>query len=213
MKKTVPAIVGVVALTVLCWAFPPFHVRSLKAVREAQADQQFNAANFAEKFWTETLLPATDDADDAVAVLDRIAADPKSVREHFGRTVGVGSSYYLFLRGDGRVVSVDENGIGISSRPEGDEPQIIIELGFVFGNSVRDATGLIKPSTYPNAQEFNDISAALNSMVETNVLPQLQQMAKVGSHIHFVGCAEVGDEDMDLKPLKVVPIEVKEGKR
>jgi len=88
----------------------------------------------------------------------------------------------------------------------------VIELGFVFGNAVRDATGLIKASDYPNAQEFNDISAALNSMVETNVLPQLQEMAKVGGRIQFVGCVEVGDEEMDLKPLKVVPIEVKAGK-
>ena len=58
-------------------------------------------------------------------------------------------------------------------------------------------------------QEFNDISAALNSMVETNVLPRLPQVATVGSRIQFVGCVEVGDEDMDLKPLKLVPIEVK----
>ena len=85
----------------------------------------------------------------------------------------------------------------------------MIELGFVFGNAVRDATGLITASSYPNAQEFNDISAALNSMVEANVLPQLQQIAKVGDRIQFVGCAEVGDEDTDLKPLKLVPVMVK----
>jgi predicted lipoprotein len=74
---------------------------------------------------------------------------------------------------------------------------------------VRDATGLIKASNYPNAQEFNDISAALNSIVETNVLPQLQRIAKVGGRIQFAGCVEVGEEESDLKSLKLVPILVK----
>jgi predicted lipoprotein len=209
MKRLLPWITALVLLILLCWAFPPFHVRSLQAVREAQAGGKFDAADFAARFWSGTLLPAVDQAADAAAVLDRIATDPKSVRQQFGRTVGVGSSYYLFLRGDGRVVSLDEENLGLSLKPDGNEAQIVIPLGFVFGNAVRDATGLIQASSYPNAQEFNAISAALNGLVETNVLPQLQQAAKVGRRIHFAGCVEVGDEEQDLKPLKLVPVLVK----
>jgi predicted lipoprotein len=209
MKKLLPTVIVLATVGVLYVVFPPFHIRSLKAAREAQANQQFNAAGFASEFWTEELLPAAEHASDAATVLDRISSDPKSVREQFGRTVGVGSSYYLFLRGRGRVVNADENSIGLSLKPDGDEAQIVIELGFVFGNAVRDATGLIKASNYPNAQEFNDISAALNSIVETNVLPQLQRIARVGARIQFVGCVEVGEEESDLKSLKLVPILVK----
>lgn len=212
MKRVVPALVVLAALAGLCWVFPPFHVRSLREVREAQANKQFNAADFAAKFWTEKLRPAAEHAADAATVLDRIHSDPKSVREQYGRTVGVSSSYYLFLRGEGLVVSADDDSIGLSLKPDSDEAQIIIELGFVFGNAVRDATGLIRASSYPNAQEFNDISAVLNGIVETNVLPELQKVAKVGSRIQFVGCAEVGDEELDLTPLKLVPIEAEEVK-
>lgn len=210
MKRLMPMFIALAVAGVMCLVFPPFHIRSLKTVREAQVNKKFNAPEFAAEFWTKELLPETAQATDARKVLEAINSDPTSVRKLFGRTVGVGSSYFLFLRGDGRVVSKDENNVELSLMPEGDEAQIVIELGFVFGNAVRDATGLIKPSSYPNAQEFNDISAALDGIVETNVLPQLQQIAKVGNRIHFVGCVEVGDEDTDLKPLKLVPIEVKE---
>jgi len=48
----------------------------------------------------------------------------------------------------------------------------------------------------------------LNSIVETNVLPQLQRMAAVGKRIRFAGCVEVEDEEQDLKPLKLAPISV-----
>lgn len=209
MKKLLPTLVGLAVVVVFGVVFPPFHIRSLKAVREARESQQFDAAAFAASFWKETLLSATEQATDAAMVLEIISSDPKSVRERFGRTVGVSSSYYLFLRGGGRVVSADENAIGLSLSPDGDEAQIVIELGFVFGNAVRDATGLIQASGFPNALEFNEVSAALNSIVETNVLPRLQQIAKVGNRVQFGGCVEVGDEDMDLTPLRLVPILVK----
>jgi len=212
MKKAVPALIGLATLVLLCWVFPPFHVRSLKAVRKEAANQRFNAADFAASYWTETLLPAAEQAADAATVLDRIASDPKSVRDQFGRTVGVGNSYYLFLRGAGRVVSADGDSIGLSMESDGNAAEIVIPLGFVFGNAVRDGTGLLDPSDHPNAQEFNEISAALNGIVETNVLPRVQEIAKAGSRIEFVGCAEVGDEDLDLMPLKLVPIQVGEQK-
>ena len=208
MKNKTPALIALAALVLLWWVFPPFHLRSLKAMREAQANQQVSAADFAARFWNEQLLPATTQAADAAAVLEKIVSAPRAVREQYGRAVGVGDSYFLFVRGSGRVVSADENRVALRLPAEGDEPQIVIELGFVFGNAVRDATGLISASAFPNAQEFNDVSAALNGLVETNVLPQLPRIAKVGGRIQFVGCAEVGDEDLDLKPLKLVPIVV-----
>lgn len=200
-------VLGVAGL--LVWAFPPFHVRSLKAVRQARENRKFDPGEFAPAFWNEKLLPTAENAADAAKVLEQIATEPKVVREQFGRTVGVGSSYFLFLRGGGRVVSADENSVALSLTPGESEAQIVIELGFVFGNAVRDATGLISPSSYPNAQEFNDISAALNALVETNVLPRLKGIAQVGTRLHFAGCVEVADEDLELKPLKLVPVLVK----
>jgi predicted lipoprotein len=209
MKRALFWLVALVTLAGLCRAFPPFHIRSIKAVREAQANLQFNAADFAGRFWNEKLLPATGQAAEATKVLAAIAAAPEQVREQFGRTVGVSSSYFLFVHGAGRVVSADADNIGLTLKAEGHEADIIIPLGLVFGNAVRDSTGLLNSSAYPNAQEFNDISAALNRIVETNVLPQLQRIATVGKRVQFAGCVEVGEEETDLKPLKLVPILVK----
>jgi predicted lipoprotein len=208
MKRFLPWVVAAVIVSGFCWTFPLFHVRSLKDVRESQADAQFNAADFVGRFWVERLLPVTEQAVDVAKVLEAINAAPGTVREQFGRTVGVSSAYFLFVRGVGRVVSVSEDDIGLAVNTEGDTADVSVPLGLVFGNAVRDGTGLLDSSSYPNAQEFNDISAELNSIVETNVLPQLQQVAKVGSRVRFVGCVEVGDEEMDLKPLKLVPIVV-----
>jgi predicted lipoprotein len=209
MKRLLPWIVVLMLGAGLCRVLPPFRVHSLKAAREAQAAGHFNAADFVRAFWGDRLLPAADRATDASRVLEAISAGPAKVREQFGRTVGASSSYFLFVRGSGRVVSTNDDNIGLAVRPGSDTAEVVVPLGLVFGNAVRDGTGLLDSGSFPNAQEFNDISAALNSLVETNVLPQLQQIARVGGRIRFAGCAEVADEETDLKPLKLVPVLVK----
>lgn len=209
MKKQLPKLALILVLAVLCWVFPPFHIRSVKQVKAEIAGAQFNPTDFVAQFWNVKLLTAANHASDASAVLTVIGASPQKVKEQFGRTVGVSSSYFLFLRGSARVVTVDADSIGLSLKPQGNDVDISVPLGLVFGNAVRDGTGLLDSSSYPNAQEFNDISAALNHIVETQVLPEFQRVAKVGVKVQFVGCAEVADEDSDLKPLKLSPISVK----
>lgn len=209
MKRTIAILSGLGVLVIFCWVFPPFHVRSLKQVRAAQASKQFNATNFVAGFWTDKLLPATKHAAEAAKVVKTIANNPKKVRTEFGRSVGIGSTYYLFLRGMGRVVSVSDDSIGLSLENTGDSVDISVPLGPVFGNAVRDGTGLLSPSDYPNAQDYNNISAALDHIVETKVLPEFQRIAKVGARVQFAGCAEVDDESQDLKPVNLVPIYVK----
>lgn len=209
MKRTKFIIGAIVVLGVLCWVFPPFHVRSLKKVRAAAASQEFNPTNFVAGFWTDQLLPATKQAADAAKVVATIQQNPKDVRKQFGRSVGIGSTYYLFLSGTARVVSASDDSIGLSLENTGDSVDISVTIGPVFGNAVRDSMGLLNPSDYPNAQDYNAISSVLDHLVETKVLPEFQKIAKVGARVQFAGCAEVDDEDMDLKPLNLVPVFVK----
>jgi len=91
--------------------------------------------------------------------------------------------------------------------PGSTNAEVTLLAGLIFGDAVRDGTGLLNPSAYPNSQDFNDISAALDHLVETRVLPRLHQQAKIGAQISFAGCAEVDDEANDLMPLKVIPIQ------
>jgi predicted lipoprotein len=209
MKRWMPWIVGVFAVTAICWIFPPFHLRSLPEMRETRAGAQFNAGLFAEQFWTEQLLASLDRAVAAEKVLAAIATAPSQVRERFGRTVGISSSYYLFLHGLGRVVSVDEESVGLSLRANSAHADVVVPLGLVFGNAVRDGTGLLESGAFPNSQDYNAIAAALNELVETRVLEELQREAAVGQWLRFAGCAEVADEEFDLEPLRLVPVLVR----
>ena len=102
------------ALAVLLWFFPLFHVVSLEEVTAKRRAAAFNASEYAEHFWLEELTPALETATPAVEVLSAIRESPASARDAFGKNPGLGRNYYFFLRGQGTIVSIEKNRIGVS---------------------------------------------------------------------------------------------------
>jgi len=212
MNRLFPWLLLIVAITGLCWRFPLFHVVSLKRATEEKAAATFNPATFAEKFWNEQLLKSLDRAVKAEELLHAIHANPTEAKKQFSRSVGVSESYIYFLSGQGRVVAVSEDEISLTVTAGTTDAEVALQVGLLFGNAIRDGTGLLNVSDFPNSQDFNAISEALNHLVETRVQPKLREVAKVGAIIRFAGCTEVSDESADLKPLKVVPVLVEVGR-
>ena len=191
----------------LLYFLPLFHVVPL-----GQADQQGNSGpdefepiSFVEKFWTEQLIPGSKQAVDASKLIAHIGQDQQAARDKHGRSLGLSDTYIYFLSGTGRVVSVEENAINLSIDDDSTQVQVVLETGLLFGNAVRDGTGLLDVNDFANSQEFNAISTELNRRIESDVLPGLKDTATVGSTIRFAGCAQITDEETDLSPLRVVP--------
>jgi predicted lipoprotein len=192
----------------ICWRFPLFHIVPLAQAAREKAAATFNPAEFAETFWGEQLLKSLGQAVKADELLSVIAVSPADARKKFSRSFGVSESYTFFIRGEGRVLAVSEDDVSLVVTAGTTNAEISLQAGPIFGNALRDGTGLLSVNDYPNSQDFNAISEALNHLVETRVQPRLRELAKVGATIRFVGCAEVDDESTDLKPLKVAPIQV-----
>jgi predicted lipoprotein len=207
--RAVRWLIAIAVFAGICWLFPLFHIVPLKTANAEKAAATFNAADFAETFWTNQLLPSLDKSVKADALLTAIRSDPAAAKEKFSRSVGLSDSYFYFVSGVGRVVNISDDTVSLVISEGSTNAEISLQAGLIFGDAVRDGTGLLNASAYPNSQDFNDVSAALNHIVETNVIPALREQAKVGVKISFAGCAEVDDESTDLKPLKVIPIQTK----
>ena len=190
------------------WRFPLFHVVTLKTATAEKMAATFNATLFTENFWTNQLLAsAAGKTVKTDLLLPAIQADPAAAKKKFSRSLGLSENYFYFVSGSGRVVAVSDDAVSLAVTSGSTNVEVSLQTGLVFGDGVRDGTGLLSASDYPNSQDFNDISAALNHIVETRVLPKLREQAKIGATISFAGCAEVDDEATDLKPLKVIPIQ------
>jgi predicted lipoprotein len=201
-------LIALLVVAGICRLFPPIHVVPLKKAEAEKTAGVFDAAQFAEMFWTNQLLPSLNKAVNAETLVAAIRSDPAAAKKKFSRSVGLSENYFYFLRGEGKIVSVSDDGIGLAILPDATNAEIVLEPAPIFGDAIRDGTGLLNVNDYPNSQDFNDISSALNNIVESRVLPKLQEQAKVGAEISFAGCAEVDDESTDLKPLKVIPIQI-----
>ena len=188
------------------WRFPLFHVVPLAQAAREKAAATFNPAAFAEKFWSERMLTSLDTAVKAEVLLPAIRANAAAAKKKFSRSFGVSESYTYFISGTGRVVAVSDDEVLLAVTTGATNAEVSLQTGLLFGNAVRDGTGLLSISDYPDSQDFNGISEALNHIIETRVQPKLREQAKVGATVKFTGCAEVNDEAADLKPLKVVPV-------
>jgi predicted lipoprotein len=190
------------AFAVLCFFVRPFHVVPLNKV---VPPQKFDAVTLVDGFWKDKLLPAAERAVPAAELTAAVEKDPEAARKKYGRSLGMSGSYCYFVRGTGRVVALEKNLVVVAVSDSQPQLQVGLRTGKIFGNAVRDGTGLLNVNDFANSQDFNAISGALNDRIEREVLPTLQRQGVVGTTIQFAGCAEIKDEESDLHPLRVVP--------
>jgi predicted lipoprotein len=206
----------VMAVAILLWLMPLFHVVPIDSARQRADAGLFDAGAYVESFWTERLLLAASQAVDALDLVTELNRDPQAATKKHGRRLGLSSATCYFVSGAGHIQSVAPFEITISLGEDPAGHRVVIETGPVFGNVVRDGSGLLEVNDFPNSRDFNAISAELNRRVEERVLPILASSAAIGAKVRFVGCAEVPHEHRDTRAeagsnrepraLRVVPI-------
>jgi predicted lipoprotein len=208
MHRIVVIVVSLAVIGVVTWQFPLFHVVRLADRQAAQSQGKFDAAALVQKSWQEKMPAALEKAADAGEVLTALQADFAQARKKYGRTVGMGRAFFLLLRGGGKITTVNDDGVTVTLDSAAGQ-KILIPTGPLFGNAVRNATGMFDANDFSNSEQFNAISTELNRRVETQIFPDLKAQAAVGKQIQFVGCAEVLDPPDEHHPLNIVPVEVK----
>jgi len=183
-------------------------IERLDEARQREAQKEFNAADYAKKFWDATLLNNLHKAVDAALLIRKIENNPAGAKKEYARTPGNSSIYYYFTGGKGYIISIEEGMIYIGLKPGGDEPDLAIVTSEIFGNAIRDGSGLLNINDFDNIQNFNDVSNEINKIVLDKVVPAFNNSLRVGDKITFTGCAEVMDEVLDLDPLLLVPVNV-----
>lgn len=206
LKWGLSALLACVAAALL-YTFPPFRIVPLDVANQQKESETFDPKAFAENFWINDLMNSQHRAVDAITLFAAIEADPKEAKQKYSRTWGIGGVYYYyFVSGVGRVVSKHADSVGLSLGSHDSSIAISIATANIFGNAIRDGTGLIDPSDFPNSQDLNNISLRINRIVEDRVLPPFRETVVVGSRVSFLGCAEIMDEDTDLRPMRIIPI-------
>jgi predicted lipoprotein len=200
-----------IAASVLLYVFPPFRIVSLKpretAPPVAGAAMVFDPVAAAARLWETDLPAAAQRAIDVKTLADSLRENLATAKTKFARSADFGAAYY-FVRGSGKVIARDRNQLRVAL--DGMKSEIVaLRIGPIFGNTVRDGCGLLDVNSFPGLQEFNALSAELNTLVEKNVLPMLRDRANIGSTVEFAGCAEAPENAAsEGEPLLlIVPVQ------
>ena len=197
---------GGTAFVVVLWIMvPPFRIVWLD--ESGQRPQQegvaptFDPIGFVDTFWEEKLMPKLGDATELDQLLPLLAEDPLAAKETFG----VHDSRYYFAKGEGRVEAVEGRRALLSVA--GESVSLLIAPP-VFGNTVRDGTGLLSVNDFSGLEAFNAVSALLNEKVETEVMPSLSETLRAGAAVSFTGCAKAPEAVGDGALLEFIPLQV-----
>lgn len=197
-------LIAAVTTALLLYSMPLFHLVPLKVAQQKSANTTFNAPTYVDSLWEKLVSETRKNAVDASTLITAIKQNPKLAAEQFGHRLGLGSNAAYFISITGKIISL-ENDLVIIELTNSSHTNIVIDLGPVFGNAVRDGSGLLNVSDFSNAQDFNDISAEINRRVEESVLPHLREHARLGANLHLTGGIELADDDQ-LTTLSLIPV-------
>jgi predicted lipoprotein len=208
-KRKIYAAVALLGLAGLfLYLAPPFHLVPLDAARLKKQSETFDHTVYARRFWNDRLMHSLDRAVDAVKLLEAIDRSPEAA-QRYAQKPDLGSVYYFFAMGQGRVVAIEDDHAALSLRGDPATPDILIATDHLVGNTIAKSTGLMELSSFTSSRDFNIVSQKINAIVTAEVIPPFLRDVTVGSRVGFVGCAQIRDEDKDLRPLRLIPIQLK----
>jgi hypothetical protein len=200
MPKLLTLFAVIAVGTTLVWWMPLVSITRLNT-----APEELDAGAIARVLWDDQLVRVLDDAHAVGEVLLALQNEPQGVKERYGITSGLGRGYLLLVKGSGFVETSDDK---VSVRLGTESiAQIQIVTGPIFGNTIRDATGIADDLNSHDSQFRNDLSAQLNAIVEQQVLPLVAEL-KTGDHVEFVGCVSIANAARVPDPLPVIPLRI-----
>jgi len=196
-------------LAIVLVAYHSVYFKKLDVVKVSKAAKEFNAELYAASFWQNKLIPNLGKAIDVTKLITMISNDPSKTFDSYSHALGIGNLRYFLVSGNGIVESIGDDDVKLIAKSDSSRQSIRIATEYIFGNAVRDATGLININEFTNTMDFNNVSAEINKIIRERVLPPFKRKAKKGDAIEFIGAIELNKEHPDLVHLEVFPIEIK----
>lgn len=177
--------------------------------RKATASKEFDAKTYARNYFDNTLLPALINAVDINALKVILLADVHKAFETHSHALGIGNVKYFLVKGEGEITAINENDITILNKADYGGKVYTIATEFVYGNAIRDASGLISLNEFNNTMDINNVSEEINKIVRTEVLPPFKKAAKKGDVVQFTGAIELNKEHLNVEDIEIIPISLK----
>lgn len=199
---------GISAVIFILILINSIYIRRLSDIKAEKSGNEFNAADYAREYWEKEIVPAVNNAIEFTELLNLLDHNPDQAFRDHSHALGIGNIRYFMVKGEGKVVSVNENDVTLTI-PSGTEQTIVqLETEFIYGNAVRDAVGAINLNEFTNTMNLNKVSAEINKIIRQQVIPPFINQVEKNYHVTFAGAIELNQKYLDLRSVEIIPVSV-----
>lgn len=192
-----------IAATILLVGYNSVEIKPLDQVKKA--GQKFDAMAYAREYLTKTLPTAYGKATPISDLVGLLTADKNKAFNDLSHAVSIGNVRHFLVKGEGIVSKINADDIVLTVK----DKSVHVATEFIYGSSIRDASGLFDIKQFTNTADMNNISAEINKIIRTEVVPPFKQKVKVGDTVQFLGALEMNQEHPQFDNFEVLPIELK----
>jgi predicted lipoprotein len=195
-------------ILVLLIGYNSVYFRKLSEVRAGVAVGKISTEKYTRNFWDKKLIPSLNKAIGINELIQLLKADPEKAFKEHAHALGIGNLQYFMIKGEGQVSAINENDVELKiNGAQGQNARVAVE--YVYGNAVRDASGLLNMNEFDNTAEFNDVSAGINKIIRNEVLPSFKKDVAVNDKVQFVGAIELNRKFLNLNDIEITPVQLK----
>jgi len=198
---------GLIAVGVILVGYNSVYIKKLSDVQKAMPGK-FDAKAFVQELWNEKLPAKLDSAIDINSLRKSIETNADEAFSKYTNALAIGNYRYALVKGEATIDSVNEDDVSVIVQSE--QPfKAAIVTEFVYGNTLRDASGLVNLKEFPNTSDLNNISEELNEIIRKKVVSSFKPNLKQGMKIEFTGAIQLNKEHVHFDDLEIVPVRIK----
>jgi hypothetical protein len=172
----------------------------------AGAAKAFDAAGYANNYFYKQLPTVIEKAPDIDKLIAMLKTDTVATFKTYGHALAIGTTRYFLVQGKGTITNIDDNGVWVST-PAGNS--VLLATEYVYGNALRDASGLVDINKFSSTMDLNNIAAEVDKIVRTKILPPVKPELKKGNTIQFTGAVALNQAHLQMEDMEITPVSLK----
>lgn len=202
MKKKYVYILAFLIIAFL--GYNSVYFKKLSDVKKAQKES-FDFKAYADSIYYKGILKSKKTID-LTTLIASVKSDQQAAFKNYGNRLGIGNSAYFMIKSTGKILDIKDGIYTIADEKNG---IIFIDTKYIFGNALRDASGLVKLTDFKTNAQFNTVSESLNDIVRNEVVPKETKNVKIGDSISFSGAIKLSKKQTLFTDLLIIPSQIK----
>ena len=169
----------------------------------------FDATAYARQLWQQQLPARMDSAVDLHDFINAISANSEQAFARYSHALAIGNERYSLVSLTGTVYDVGEDETTLIMRHGDTSMSVALATEFIYGNAIRDASGLVDIKNFTSTSDLNNVSEALNKLARTTVIAPFKKQVKRGDTVQVVGAIAFNKAHINVAGLELIPIRLK----